>query len=472
MNVFRMRAGKLEVIAFISGFVLMVFELVGARILAPSIGSSTYVWTSVIGIIIMALSVGYWLGGKLADRRGYAVDIAWLALACAMAMTVMLLTYEGVTTWVAESVEDPRLQGIEASLLLFTPSSVLLGMISPYLAKLKVRSLATTGRSIASLSALNSVGGITGTFVAGFILFGMIGSRETLLIVIAMMVAISWLVVPRHQWKLRSAISAVVLVVILIPVSATSALQIDTPSARYTIFERDNVRLLATGPYAAQSGMSLVYPNELVFWYTERLAQVVEQATNKQRILVLGGGAFTLPQYLAYKYPESVIDVVEIDPELAQIARDHFRYHDPSNVRLIFDDARVYVNKTQELYDIVLVDVYGDAHVPFTLLTSEYGQQIARITASHGVVAVNAIAGLENACRSQLEALDAPYRAQFANARYAIQRPHESRSNMILIYSHQSEQWRGTQMLDLPPKVAYTDNFVPAERLQHACRQQ
>lgn len=470
MNKQRVQVGPLEIIAFISGFVLMVFELAGARVLAPGIGSSTYVWTSVIGVIIAALSLGYWIGGRVADRRGYMIDVARLSLVAGLLIALCMLQYEGLITWVAEAFDDPRWQGVVASLLLFAPTSFVLGMISPYLAKLKVRSLKTTGRSIASLSALNSIGGITGTFAAGFILFGYIGSHETLALAAILMVVVSWLAAPAVDKKIRLIASAGVVVTVLVPLDVTNAISIDTPSARYTVSEVNGARLLATGPYAAQSGISLARPNQTLFWYANELASVVEKAPKKQSILILGGGAFTLPQYLANQYPASHIDTVEIDPELATIAREHFGYRDPKNVELIFADARTYVNKTEKKYDIVLVDVYGDSSVPFSFLTREYGEQIARITAPAGIVAVNMIAGLKGECYTLFKAMDAVYRSHFNQAGYKIQAPEKTRSNIVTIYSRESFTWENSQQLRDNDQAPYTDNFTPAERLQNDCR--
>lgn len=447
----------------------MVFELAGARILAPGIGSSTYVWTSVIGIIIAALSVGYWVGGKIADKRGYMIDIARLSLLTALTITLTIIQYGGVLGWVATNFDDPRLQGVIASLILFAPTSFLLGTISPYLAKLKVRSLKKTGRSIASLSALNSIGGIIGTFVAGFVLFSYVGSRETLVLTAVAMVAVSWLAAPRVEWKLRVVISAGILLINAVPVPKADAITIDTPSAHYVIYEAEGRRLLATGPYAAQSAISLNDPEKLAFWYTKQLAEVVNRSPEHRDILILGGGAFTLPQYLAKKYPSSQIDVVEIDPDLVGIARRYFNYQDPSNVRIISADARAYVNQTDKTYDVVVVDVYGDAHVPFTFLTREYGDQINRIVRPHGVVGANVIGNTRGECLEFVRSLDAPYRMHFAYSAYAIEHSKKPRSNMVVTYSRQPFTWPGAQPLVLQKTVLYSDNYAPAERLQHGC---
>lgn len=466
---------KLEVTAFVSGFVLMVYELAGARILAPSIGSSTYVWTSVIGVIIAALSLGYWTGGKIADKRGYMIDIARLCLAIGLMVTYTLIAYGSLLDWVVVSFEDPRWQGVMASLLLFAPTSFLLGMLSPYLAKMNVRSLKTTGSSIASLSALNSVGGIVGTFVAGFILFSYIGSHETLAILAATMIALSWLIGPKIQWKWRAAISIIIAIAIASPQSVVHGVSIDTPSAHYTILDNmpwrgGDIRALAAGPSAVQSGIYKEKPDELVFWYTQQLAAVAAAADKRDDILVLGGGAYTLPRYLAEKYPNSTIDVVEIDPKLADISRQYFNYEDRSNIRLISDDARSYVNQTTKKYDIVFVDVYSDTHVPFTMLTREYGDRIDAITKPEGIVAANMIAGLTHGCGTLLNALDAPYRNHFPHVRYTLENDTVPFDNLISVYSRTPREFVGMTSLNMYTKVSYTDNYAPAEKLQDDCR--
>lgn len=463
----------LPFIAFISGFSLLVFELAAARILAPSIGSSTYVWTSVIGVIIASLSVGYWIGGKWADKRALMLDIVWLCLAAATTITLVLLTYVPLLEWTVESIEDARVQGVVASLLLFAPTSFLIGALSPYLVKLRITSLKTTGQSFASLSALESIGGITGTFITGFILFGFIGARETFAVVVFMLLATSWVITPSVQWSRRLAVSALIAFFCLASLQVTNGKQIDTASAHYSILEGtldgQRVRGLATGPNGTQSGINLDDPDKLVFWYTQQMSEVIAAAPHRDRILILGGGAFTLPQHLARTYPNSTIDVVEIDPGLADIARRHFNYADPKNVNLIFEDARTYVNRTDVKYDLVLIDVYSDASVPFSLMTEEYGRQIRSTLADDGLVVANIIAGLNGACGQLLGALDAPYREQFAEAVFKIQRPYSARSNMIVVYSDRPFKWPGSQVLMTRLATPYTDNFAPAERLQQNC---
>ena len=118
-----------------------------------------------------------------------------------------------------------------------------------------------------------------------------------------------------------------------------------------------------------------------------------------------------MPRLLAQRYSQSQIDVVEIDPELLPIARQYFYYRDPANVRPIFQDARVFLERSTEQYDIVLVDVYNDGDVPTSLVTQEYATALKRHLRPQARVVVNMIASRQPACQPLFAAQDAPYAA-------------------------------------------------------------
>ena len=468
---------SLGVISFLTGFALMAYELVAARLLAPTIGSSIYVWTSVIGIIIASLSIGYWLGGKLADARQRPIDVALLCLITAACVILTMFAHPGILEWVATSIEDTRAQGIVASLFLFAPTSFALGLISPYLAKLNIKELKTAGESVANLSALNSIGGIVGTFVTGFVLFSYIGSKETLIIVVLCLILSSWLIAPKRFPIQRIIISGVLIVVMLFPAPAKAGVldQIDSPSAHYTIADMNYggkpITALATGPGGIQSAVYTDGSDDLVFWYTNYASKVIE-AKNPERVLVLGGGAFTLPAALATSLPNATIDAVEIDPALEGISKEYFSYENQENVNLIFQDARAYVNTNENKYDVIFVDVYGDSYVPFSLLTKEYGEQINRLLNPNGMVVINAIVGQTAECRELLSAIDTVYRPFLPNAFWETRSGVElARGNYILAYGHESSVPLSMKPLSRAAGNAYTDNFMPAERLHYQCAQ-
>lgn len=460
-------------LAFMAGFVLMVFEMVASRVLAPTIGSSTYIWTSVIGVIIAALSLGYFLGGRLADKREQYTDLAYLFLASALGVAATFTIYGDFLAGLSDSQMDNRLQAVVASLLLFAPTSLVLGMLSPYLAKLNVKSLESSGRSVASLSALNSIGGIVGTFFTGFVLFAAVGSKAILVGLVLALVICSWSVAPKKQYRMRVWISVVVLFLVLVPQAIDpSKRHIDTASAHYVVEDVDSglnkVRVIATGPGGYQSGIILGDRSQLTFWYTREIANLVSSRQEKSSILNLGGGAFVLPSYLADKYPGSQIDVVEIDPQLVDIAKSEFGYVERPNMRVIAGDARTFVNQTDEHYDIVIVDVYGDGSIPFTFMTAEYGRAVSQLVKPGGIVVANIIAGQSGACRELLNVVAAPYASYFPVAGY-VQQSAGVRSNIVAVFGgSRTELPNRYKKLDVDVK-AFSDDFAPVEPIQQSC---
>lgn len=467
-------------VSFVTGFVLMVFEMVAARLMSPVVGGSSFVWASIIGVIIAAMSLGYFVGGFLADKQGKASNLVWLLHLTAL--LILLTTYQHA--WLFELSNswgvDVRLQATITAMALFAPTSFMLGVISPYLVKLQVKSLENTGQSVASLSALNSMGGIIGTFVAGFFLFGWIGSRESLVILIALLISASWTISPRDNWKRRLVFSLVFLGLALasvVNIDRPQPLSIDTATAHYTIKEwtssrGDTIRGISSGPNGIQSGISVQSPDELVFWYTREMAKIVDIAPQKQNILVLGGGTFTLPRHLAKKYTDSQIDVVEIDKGLLPIARQYFSYNDPPNIKIHFEDARTLLNKTEEKYDIILVDVYNDSEVPFVLTTKEYSQSLEKHLKDSSIVIANMIASKQQGCLGLFSALDSPYSAILRDSRYVFQNPLGNRiSNLVAVYGNDLSDFSASPLVkySFDNQLLFTDNFAPTERLNKQC---
>ncbi len=479
---YSLSVGRLELTAFIIGFCLLSYELVAARLLAPYIGSSIYVWTSVIGVIILALSFGYAFGGWLADKRVKTTDVALLLLLAAGGVGATMVTYSAVLGIVITVIEDPRLQGLAASLVLFAPTSFVLGSISPYLARLKLKSITTTGRVIASLSAINSLGGISGTLITGFILLGYIGSNQILLLLMALLIIFSWIVMPRGYLKERAVISLALagsgFFALASPLQSGVIADINTASANYRVQEVGSAqapfRVLVSGPGAWQSGSLKNGSNELVFWYTQKIADVVQQAPKHDSILILGGGAFSLPRYFSEKYPEAQITVVEIDPELAVVAEEYFYYKPAQNITTISEDARAFLQKNNKTYDIIVVDAFSDTNVPFTLVTKEYAAALKQATHSSSQVVVNLIVSTKGACGELFAGINASYKESFGHAAYF---PHykdnlTQRQNVVAVYARQplASLDQSIAPIFLPDSQGFSDNFSPNDRLHFACK--
>lgn len=460
----------------------MAFELAGARILSPVVGSSTYVWTSIIGVIIAALSGGYFLGGWLADKRAKQLDIMLLLCSSAIGILLTLLLSDVVLYSLAETNIDVRLQALLASLILFAPTSIILGALSPYLAKMHTASLEQTGRSIAALSAFNSLGGIAGTFSVGFIFFGFFGTRQTLALLIGLLVLSSLLLVSKNLFKVHLRLLIVVTVITSLALLVSSAgegviAQFETPSSSYQVrdveFNKNDVRVLTMGPGGYQSGVILGNSNKLAFPYTQTIAKGIEHYGEPSSILILGGGGFILSEYFAQKYPTAQVDTVEIDPKLEGIAKQYFGYSSPSNSRLFFEDARTFMNKNTTKYDVIITDAYSDTGVPFSLTTTEFAKLVEQSLSSRGIAMLNVIAGEAPGCKPLLHSIYQSFSTYLEGKAVPVyDRPIFERQNIILAFTKHNSAWLssfGKFSINSTVAISLTDNYAPIERLHQNC---
>ncbi|CAN5599837.1 hypothetical protein BH18ACI1_BH18ACI1_02270 [soil metagenome] len=180
----------LEITVFICGALVMIYEITGTRLLSPYIGASTYVWTSLIGVILAALSLGYWLGGKIADKKPDIKILASVIFLAGGLVSLTILLKDIILSFIAESSAILEIKSLIAALLLFAPASVLLGFVTPYAVKLKMSSLADTGKTVGRLYALSTVGSILGTFLAGFFLIPFVGSEKSLYLIGASLISL------------------------------------------------------------------------------------------------------------------------------------------------------------------------------------------------------------------------------------------------------------------------------------------
>ncbi len=189
----------LAVIVFICGAAVMVLEIVGSRILAPYLGSSIIVWSSLIGIVLGSLSLGSWWGGKLADRNPSYRALAFIIFLAAVFTAAIAFSKASTLDTLQHYAGSIHLASSLATLILFAPPSVLLGMVPPYAVRLKIRDLQEAGRTVGGLYAISSVGSIFGTFLTGFVLIASFGSTN-ILFILALVLALTSLLA---SWRDR-----------------------------------------------------------------------------------------------------------------------------------------------------------------------------------------------------------------------------------------------------------------------------
>lgn len=393
----------LELTVFICGALVMIYEIIGSRILSPFIGASTYVWTSLIGVILASLSLGYWLGGILADKKPDIKILSFVIFLAGGLVSLTILFKDVILAGIASAAVGLEIKSVIAAVLLFAPASVALGFVTPFSVKLRMSSLADSGSTVGRLYALSTIGSIVGTFAAGFFLIPFVGSVRTLYIIAASLFVLSILLVPFAFTRF----SFLVFTLFVFAVAAsefsiyylrqTSVLHdIDTEYSRVQVFQTvqpksgRKFQAMATDPYFVQSAMFLD-GDDLVFEYNRFYHLLRHFNPDFRQTLMIGGAGYTFPQEYLRTYSNAEINVVEIDPQMTEIARRFFRLEDNPRLNIIHEDGRVFLNHAPAgSYDAVLMDAFGSLFsVPYQLTTVEAVREIHRVLKDDGVVIFN-----------------------------------------------------------------------------------
>ena len=434
----------------------MTYEIIGSRILAPFIGTSTYVWTSLIGVILASLSLGYWFGGRLADRRPDIRILAAVLFLSGTLVSITVLVKEIVLSFIASAPIGVELQSLLAALLLFAPASVCLGMVTPYAVKLRMFVLADAGKTVGRLYALSTVGSIAGTFLAGFFLIPFVGSVRTLYIIAGSLVGLSLLLVPFTISRLNIAGLVMLFCAVCwseaaagISFRANELRDIDTEYSRVQVFRSTDrngraIRVLTTDPYAIQSAIFLD-SDEPALEYGRFYHLARHFKPGFQDVLVIGGAGYSTPKEFLRRYEDARLDVVEIDPRMTEIARQHFRLNDDSRLNIIHEDGRMFLNRVDAgRYDVVLMDAFGSMFsVPFQLTTVEAVRKICDSLSDDGVVIFNLGSSITGAGSGFFHAEMATYRAVFPNVyvlKVRADRPDDSLQNLIIVATRSSQR--------------------------------
>lgn len=414
----------LEIAVFICGAVVMVFELVGSRVLGPYFGTSIFVWTSLIGIILGSLSLGYYLGGKISDKKPDFNILSWLIFLAAVFIALTIFIKDWLLIFLQINVSDIRTSSIIASLILFLPASVLLGMVSPYAAKLKLDSLNTSGSTIGNLYAISTAGSIIGTFLSGFYLIPHFGTNKLLIILSITLMVVSLLLAAKKFIKIKSA----VIIVMLISwfafnwfnylLEKKGFVDVDTAYNRIWIYDgydkitKELIRVFSIN----NEYSSAMFKNKdgLVYEYTKYYHLAKHFNPGFKTTLMLGGAGYSYPKDFLLKYPLATIDVVEIDPMVTELAKKYFKLKENPNLTIYHEDGRVYLNKTPKKYDLIFGDAFSSRYsLPYQLTTKEAVQKEYDMLNEKGAVILNIISSIKGETGQFLRAEYATYKNIF-----------------------------------------------------------
>jgi len=467
----------------------MVYEIIGSRIVAPYIGTSTYIWTSLIGVILAALSLGYWIGGRMADKRPDVKILATATFVAGGLVSLTVLIKDVILSTIHAAGGPLELKSVAAAALLFAPASVLLGFVTPYAVKLRTLSLADSGKTVGRLYALSTVGSIAGTFAAGFFLIPFVGSTRTLYLIAGSLFAVSLLLAPLAFT--RTNLTILTLFIFGITGSelmayymrtAHNLIDLDTEYNRVQVYEAIHAetgrryRAIATDPYFAQSAMYLD-DGSPVFEYPKFFHLVQHFKPDHQNTLMIGGAGYTIPRDYLASYPHARMDVVEIDSQMTQLARKYFGLEDDPRLRIFHQDGRVFLNNAPSaIYDAVFIDAFGSLFsIPFQLTTIEAVQHVHRVLKDDGIVIINIGSALTGPASMFLQTEFSTYLTAFPQVvRFKVQaqRREGELQNVIVIASKMPREAAPSQLGWLHNKIytgavtsrpPFTDDIAPVE---------
>jgi spermidine synthase len=388
-------------IVFVSSACVMVLELVAGRIIAPHVGVSLYTWTSVIGIVLAGISLGNYVGGLLADRYaslGLLGGIFCLAgLSSLGILGVEKLNILGQVTW---PLVPQILLLITA--LFFIPAAIL-GTISPIVAKLAVRDLAKAGSAVGRIYAAGSIGSIVGTFATGFFLISWFGTHAIIwgVAIVLLLLSLLLFIAGNRRWM--------VLPIFILVAGSMFAIRQEwlrstcTRETNYfciSVHEddkgSDRVRVLVLDRLV-HSYSSLDDPTKLVYGYEKAYAEATAykaMQVGRLSTLFIGGGGYTFPRYVEAVYPGSVIDVIEIDPGVTEIAYEMLGLSRDTDIVTYNEDARMFLEREpSRTYHIIFGDAFNDYSVPYHLTTREFNERVRAWLDKDGLYIVNIIDG-------------------------------------------------------------------------------
>jgi spermidine synthase len=434
-------------VVFVASCCTLILELVAGRILAPYIGVSLYTWTSIIGVVLAGISLGNYLGGRIADRWPYRRTLGILLAAGGLASLAILPLISIATAIPTAQLVDPSntlggalpldraailiLRIVVITTLIFFPPSLILGMVSPVVIKLVLKDLEHSGGIVGKVYALSTLGSILGTFATGFVLVQLLGTRLIVLGVGLVLLAMALLFgdLLRVGRAAAPLAAAVLLIGMLVPARNVRAYGcFDTypdsiecvqrsisdgwdaafnngclrETAYYCIKVSDHIVNSTTDHIVKQlvldhlvhSYNSIEDPNFLEYGYIKVYAEVASYLAQRLpnqdiRILYVGGGGYTLPRHIEATYPNAHQEVMEIDPGVTQTVYEKLGV-DPSKTKIVSYnfDGRLMLNQLLQTgagqYDLIIGDAFNDLSIPYHLTTREFDQGLRRLLKDDG----------------------------------------------------------------------------------------
>ena len=449
---------------FISGMTTLGTELSASRLLDPFFGNSLVIWASIIGLMLLYLTVGYYVGGRWADKDPRESTLFQITAWGAFLVGLIPLISRPVLRWSVQGMADYDagilIGSLFGVLVLFSIPITLLGTVSPFAIRLSLFDVEHGGNTAGSIYALSTLGSLLGTFLPVLVLIPYLGTRLTFFTfsIVLLLVSLGGLYRTAPKRALAYTVMPLILAVLNIlwsgsPIKPTPGLVYETESSynyiqvisqsdprggvwhALQLNEGQGIHSLYNPNYVDYPLVDGVWDYFLITPYFNNPPYTPDQVDS---VLVIGSAAGTISKAYSEIYGPIPIDGVEIDPEIIRMGQEWFDMNEP-NLTPHARDGRFFLATTDKTYDVIAVDAYRPPYIPFHLTTQEFFQEIYNHLDDDGVMAINA--GRTATDYSLVEVLGSTMKSVFPNV-YVLDVPSygSSLGNSLVIATKQPTQ--------------------------------
>ncbi|CAN5495051.1 fused MFS/spermidine synthase [soil metagenome] len=387
----------LYALVFVVGISTLGAEIAAARLLAPFFGASTMVWANTIGVVLVALSAGYWFGGRFSDRHPEIRYLCLVVLVAAVLLAVVPFVSQPFFRISADALDSISAGGFIGSLVavlfLIAIPVFLLGTVSPWALRLAITDVEGAGQVAGRLYAISTAGSLLGTMLSALVLIPFAGTQRTFLAFSLVLTVVAVIGLSRRYVLVPLALAGV----FLIPVGTVKATdegkilyEGETEQQYVQVIERpDGERILELNE--GQAVHSLYRPGTYLthdYWDGFLTLPFASLERPPRNIAILGNAAGTIARAYGHFYPQTKVDGVELDPKLSELGREYFDMRNP-NLTIHDADARPWLRQSDERYDAIFVDAYRQPYIPFYLATKEFFEEVRDHLRPGGIVIVN-----------------------------------------------------------------------------------
>jgi spermidine synthase len=388
--------------AMVTGAAVMVVEILGAKMLSPFVGLSHFVWTAQIAVTLVALACGYYVGGRMADRTPQLSRLYWAILIAAGYLLLTVFLCEPIAYWCLDF--NLAVGSLLASTLLFFVPLALLAMTGPFLVRVLTSSVSGVGGNVGRLTALSTLGSFAGTMAIGYVMIPLLPNSVTMSITAATLILVCAGYFVAHRKPAKGLLITLLLLAAVPAVIAYARrvrhhewvaerflgnshfgqLQVvDTSSGTCRFYLNDNLIQNTFDPESKRSESSFTY-------LLAGLARAY--TTNIADVLCIGLGVGIVPMDFAQQGAR--VDVVEINPAIVPVAVRYFGLQ-TNKLHITLDDARHYLNRCKQRYDVVVLDAFLGDSSPSHLMTREAFTSIRKVLRPGGTLVINSFGDLE-----------------------------------------------------------------------------